>query len=172
MKYVFLIKTRNNNYYIFNKKKKIYFPINKEEYDLITKITENNKPILNKIENNRINSLINYGFFNKNKDEIKFYNITSKDIINNLSNINQLTFEVTNNCNLNCVYCLYGDTYNSYGSNKIKYLEFKDAKYIIDYLISFINSNKNTSNGSKLFVSFYGGEPSDCLKTPHISSNC
>lgn len=52
--------------------------------------------------------LYNNGFFNplNNKNNLKG-KIHTNDIHKNFSNVRQLTFEVTENCNLECVYCGY-----------------------------------------------------------------
>ena len=40
--------------------------------------------------------------------------LTALDVKRQLANLKQLTFEVTNICNLNCRYCGYGDFYSTY----------------------------------------------------------
>lgn len=55
------------------------------------------------------------------KDNLEFkYKIKEEDVIISLANTRQITFEVTDVCNLNCVYCAYGKFYNNYDirSNK------------------------------------------------------
>jgi len=93
----------------------------------------------------RLGEVINY-----NSDKIKFY----------LANTEQICFEVTDDCNLKCKYCGYGELYNGYDERRGKKISIKAAKKIIDYLITlkkeylgYIKTNK------KILISFYGGEP-------------
>lgn len=39
--------------------------------------------------------------------------ISPNQILNNLANLPQLVFEVTDSCNLKCKYCAYGEFYGS-----------------------------------------------------------
>ena len=45
---------------------------------------------------------------NKNKEFNYIYKLTEEQIFSKLVNLEQLTFEVTDACNLNCKYCGYG----------------------------------------------------------------
>lgn len=48
----------------------------------------------------------------------KFADLTVGMIERNLVNLPQLTFEVTDACNLNCKYCGYGDFYEGYDTRR------------------------------------------------------
>lgn len=48
--------------------------------------------------------------------------ITVDDIKYQLANLRQLTFEVTDVCNLCCKYCAYGEFYNDYDKREIAQL--------------------------------------------------
>lgn len=89
-------------------------------------------------------------------------------IENALSNLKQLTFEVTDACNLKCKYCGYGELYDNYDKRTNKYLSIDKAKKLIDFLCSYWNKPENTSATEPLFISFYGGEP--LLNMPFIKS--
>ena len=41
------------------------------------------------------------------------YELQENDILHQLVNLEQLTFEVTDSCNLKCKYCGYGELYNT-----------------------------------------------------------
>jgi uncharacterized protein len=83
-----------------------------------------------------------------------------------LSNLSQLTFEVTDACNLRCKYCGYGEFYEDYDLRENKYLPVTKAKQIIDYLVQFWQSQQNRSARRHVYISFYGGEP--LLNMPFI----
>jgi uncharacterized protein len=61
--------------------------------------------------------------------------INGKIIKNNLINLKNIVFEVTEKCNLNCKYCGLSDQlYQKYDVRKNRDLPFKKAQMIIDYL--------------------------------------
>ena len=88
-----------------------------------------------------------------------FEKYTSESILKSLSNINNLVFEITRNCNLSCVYCINGSLYSSQIPTKEKSLTFNDLKATIDYLSPLWNSNYNKSPFHAVSIGFYGGEP-------------
>ncbi|MDD4404153.1 MAG: radical SAM peptide maturase [Parabacteroides sp.] len=96
-------------------------------------------------------------------DEKYFHNHTVVmnpfDIKKQLANINQIVFEVTDDCNLNCYYCGYGQLYDFYDKRDKVNLEKEKAFDLIDYLSDLWNSSLNTSHGKAIYISFYGGEP-------------
>lgn len=88
-----------------------------------------------------------------------FYQLTGEDIKFELSNLNQLTFEVTDSCNLKCKYCGYGELYNDYDKREDQDLDQESAIRLIDYLAKLWKSKRNNSYGEYIYISFYGGEP-------------
>lgn len=90
---------------------------------------------------------------------MNFREITPQEIQSSLINIRQITFEVTDACNLQCKYCGYGDLYFGYDKRESNYMTFTQAKSIIDYLANLWNSNKAASYKARTYFSFYGGEP-------------
>ena len=85
--------------------------------------------------------------------------ITSEDIERSLSNSPQLTFEITDACNLKCEYCGYGKSYSDYDERKSTRLSPQRAKALLDYLSSLWKSELNVSYNQNVYISFYGGEP-------------
>lgn len=75
------------------------------------------------------------------------------------SSIRVITFEVTQKCNLDCEYCVYGDMYLHEGNNHKKELTYEKAKAIIDFFYNQLSSSNNISNNKKVTIGFYGGEP-------------
>lgn len=82
-----------------------------------------------------------------------------QDVKYSLANTPQLTFEVTDACNLNCMYCGYGDMYDDHDRRENKKLSIKKAYRLLDYLNELWNSPMNVSHARNIYVSFYGGEP-------------
>lgn len=85
--------------------------------------------------------------------------LSSSDIKRQLANLKQLTFEVTNTCNLNCKYCGYGDFYTTYDKRNNENLNFTIAQHIIDYLWEIWKDNPAYSQKREFVFGFYGGEP-------------
>lgn len=72
-----------------------------------------------------------------------------------IKNLPQIIFEVSENCNLRCKYCVYNGYYIHQRSLSPKQLSFETARKGIDYVYSFINGRKK----KEFNLSFYGGEP-------------
>ncbi|MEA3295822.1 MAG: radical SAM protein [Patescibacteria group bacterium] len=69
--------------------------------------------------------------------------------------MNQLSLEITQNCNLRCKYCVYGEDYFYYRSRSNKEMEYEVTKKGIEYVFNIINER----NKKEFSLSFYGGEP-------------
>lgn len=166
--------TSSNNYRIFNDSIIFLDPLTKL---ILNKITEG-------IEINQIRSLTAISFPNNLMyddsyidycfrkatylkyftektltQEERFIFINAEEIKSKLANLNQITFEITDSCNLKCKYCGYGDFYEDYDERKNAKLNIDSAKKLLSYLINLWNSNLNDSHGQNIFISFYGGEP-------------
>ena len=89
----------------------------------------------------------------------KIGKIDERLIKNNLINLKQIVFEVTEKCNLNCKYCGLSDLYQQPGLRKNQDLSFKNAQLMIDYLVELWKDNHIPDVVNQVFVSFYGGEP-------------
>ena len=85
--------------------------------------------------------------------------ISKNEIKYNLLNIKQITFEVTDACNLECKYCSYGDLYYGYEKRETKYMTFEQIKTLLDYMVNIWSSSNTDSARQKTYISFYGGEP-------------
>ena len=85
--------------------------------------------------------------------------LTADQIKSTLANLKQLTFEITDACNLKCKYCGYGEFYNDYDKREDKNLPFEKAVAIIDYLAELWGSEFNMSANKSVYIGFYGGEP-------------
>lgn len=93
------------------------------------------------------------------QSEILAGTIRPEEIKRQLANTQQVTFEVTDNCNLDCRYCGYGEFYNDYDRRENKQLDISAALQLLKYLSESWNSPLNHSLDRSIFISFYGGEP-------------
>ena len=92
--------------------------------------------------------------------------LTADKVKEVLTNTLQITFEVTDACNLKCEYCAYGKLYIDYDRRENKMLSIKSAKRFIDYMEHLWKKSKSCLMNNRVFVSFYGGEP--LLNVPFI----
>lgn len=91
--------------------------------------------------------------------QYSFYSLTPDDVLNDLINLRQIIFEVTDGCNLKCKYCGYGDIYEGYDNREFKFLSFNQVKILLDYLHNIWQNNNQRGQNQLTAISFYGGEP-------------
>jgi len=60
--------------------------------------------------------------------------LSANSVENTLANTKQITFELTERCNLQCRYCAYGDIYGDYLPRHNNDLSWEYARTLIDYL--------------------------------------
>jgi len=80
--------------------------------------------------------------------------ITPNRIEENLSSLQQIIFETTEECNLSCTYCTYSKFYINTSREK-QNMDPADAILMLDLILAKRDLVKNP----QLTVSFYGGEP-------------
>lgn len=175
MKPFFILQTFNNNYYIFNFRKKIFLychPIlvqiflfwkeNKHEFNvknIAHKLSKYNRKTITYYYN-KFRFLFEAGFFEENEVIMEVDNIIIPEMIKKkLANAKQITFEVTESCNLNCKYCGYGDLYWNHDERTYSELDENVALKFLQYLKSLWDSPLNISHQKPITISFYGGEP-------------
>ena len=85
--------------------------------------------------------------------------LTAFNIKEYLANTPQITFEVTEACNLACVYCGYGSLYNDKDPRSNRKLCAIDAISFLMYMKTLWNEGYRGTESNVLHISFYGGEP-------------
>lgn len=85
--------------------------------------------------------------------------LTAGKIKECLCNTPQITFEITEKCNLNCLYCGYGKLYSDKDPRKNRDLPVRWAMDFLNYMAGLWKTEYNTSARNNVHVSFYGGEP-------------
>lgn len=95
-----------------------------------------------------------HGFFTKSKPT-EFAVLEESIVEDNIKNIKQVVFEVTDSCNLSCTYCAFGELYDGYDERISKKIDIHKAIH----LLKFIFDHKPKKKNDKLAISFYGGEP-------------
>jgi len=157
MENIHLIRTSNGNCYLYNFDLSRLFLIHPL---LFLELSENDHSdngsnyYKNKIEYLRRHKQLNFDAITP-----EFANVSEDSILKSIIDTNQITFEVTDRCNLDCVYCGYGDLYDNYDKRKGADLNIGKAKKIIDTFAYWWSSNKNLSTHKIINIGFYGGEP-------------
>ncbi len=106
------------------------------------------------------NILLNNGFFNEKQTKNNVSGrYTHEDIRYNLTNTKQITFELTEKCNLKCTYCAYLELYADYDPRDGKELDIDYAKNLIEYIFDLKKRNNLLNKQEKIILTFYGGEP-------------
>ena len=82
--------------------------------------------------------------------------VTERDIINNLRNLADITIAVTERCNLNCSYCVYGGLYETDPLRNNRDLNEEAIRKLFNFLSDYW---QDRVKGSIISIAFYGGEP-------------
>jgi len=167
MKSFFLIATQSGYKYLYSYQKKDLLVISDILFKIIETINNSGlisskKPLpleifakLNCTEKIFSYNLKKFLFLSKNGyfDTIdmksRFLEMTESQVQNRKKNT--IVFEMTEDCNLSCNYCIYGKLYSHYSQRTDSQLSFDKIKLILD---NYIDRNKILGE-----LSFYGGEP-------------
>jgi len=151
--------------YVFDVNTNAIIKIEPDVYNYLNKIEkyQNLDQALDELKlelsSQEISKVINYfkeaerrGFFSTNRSKKILHPIDSlyADMIT--SNMQQLTLQVTQNCNLRCDYCAYSGKYNDRSHDNINMSE-ETAKKAIDFFMA------RTQDSPRITLGFYGGEP-------------
>lgn len=85
--------------------------------------------------------------------------LTAENIKTYLANTPQITFEITECCNLSCLYCGYGKLYNNKGKRHNRMMPIENAIAFLDYIKKLWDVGYDNRGEGTLVISFYGGEP-------------
>lgn len=109
---------------------------------------------------NKYHFLKNQGYFQPVDSSMKISKrLSADDIRFTLQTLDNICFEVTDRCNLDCYYCAYGKFYSNKEKRKTKDLDINLAKRFLQYLMKMKNTLHRRKVRSDLTIGFYGGEP-------------
>lgn len=94
------------------------------------------------------------GFFDTPKSA-QLESVSELMIKEGISSVQQLVFEVTDSCNLNCTYCAYGDLYDVLDARNANNIDPNKAIKLLNYILDI----KKRYRKDKLDIGFFGGEP-------------
>lgn len=155
----------NNLYYIFDSLNRWNYPCSKEIYNLFQE--KSYQQIQSMYLSGNCNSeLMKFMKFLSTSNQVDSYHLyfypTAKrqDVILSLAKVPHIILELTQECNLACIYCCYGKLYK-----KGKRTSKQRVKNIIGYLQTLLTLRKENQVNTPFRLSFYGGEPLLCMPT-------
>ena len=141
--------SENGNLYLYDDRHRLSILVHPELEKAYKKSTDADPYYLKKYA-----YLEEHGFFAK-PQLANFRTLEESMVRDNIINTQQVVFEVTDACNLNCRYCGFGEFYEGYDERTGKKI---NTHYAVN-LLKYIFDHKHRNKKSKLFISFYGGEP-------------
>lgn len=144
-----------NAYYVFDVNKDNIIKVSEKTYSYLQALLKDNNTLcVDEGVLSEVNNLKNNGYLS-NKRITVIKHPCYDDIETYLErNINMITLQLTQNCNLRCSYCVYSDFYNNQQrSHSAKRMLFETAKRAIDF---YANHSIDCNRAS---IGFYGGEP-------------
>ena len=81
--------------------------------------------------------------------------LSENDFKERVANVQQISLETTQNCDLNCRYCVYGGAYKYQRPPAHNIMSWETARQTIDFFHHLCSHREN----KRLAFSFYGGEP-------------
>ncbi|MDY0078314.1 MAG: radical SAM peptide maturase [Bacteroidales bacterium] len=152
-------------FFLFDKDNKFLNPLNDKDIDEINKVLIKGNISFSpkKIRKIHTQYLFVKKKLSKTKDAKNNYHYTKLAdpslVTNNFNSAQQIIFEVTDKCNLNCTYCSYGSLYTNYDERYKKDMDFETIKVVLDYYTPFWGKRAKGKYKEKINISFYGGEP-------------
>ncbi|GAA4653024.1 Cys-rich peptide radical SAM maturase CcpM [Anaerocolumna aminovalerica] len=135
-------------FYLFDAMTNSIVSINKDNYKALKGYIDGDRGTENMAV---LESFQNMGYCRESSiEEIVHYSID--DYASHINNLQMLTLQVTQNCNLRCSYCVYSGNYKNRTHSNLR-MSFDVAKKAIDYLF------EHSINLEKVSIGFYGGEP-------------
>ena len=141
--------TESGNLYVYDDQYSLSLLIHPEFRKVHEKLTDTDQYYLKKYE-----YLRGHGFFSKSKCA-NFVTVSESMVKNSIIQTKQISFEVTDSCNLNCTYCNFGGLYEGFDARNHRNINTNNAIILLKYIFD----HKFNSKNNKLFISFYGGEP-------------
>jgi len=145
----FIHKSDKSNVYLFDDQHRLSMLVHPEFEKIYEKSIDVDSYYLKKYV-----YLSDNGFFTEPK-LVDFRILHESMVRENIINTKQVVFEVTESCNLKCTYCALGDLYECCDERTGKNINTHYAINLLKYIFDLKPKDKN----SKLFISFYGGEP-------------
>lgn len=146
----------NHDKYFYDTNTNAILNISTELYEFLKKMLSGDYPDsgdMSEETRDNLQFLLSQGFLQGRNDKVKIeHPETNRLEAIYKSNLNTMTLQVTQNCNLRCKYCIYSGSYvNRTHTNKR--MSIKTALEAIDFL------QKHSFESEEISIGFYGGEP-------------
>lgn len=155
MNTIFSLKTEGGNLYTLNRDLKHIFLTHPQ---LVKTLYEEDDNDVDPYYKGKAIYLKEHGYLDK-LDNQYTGRISPDMVYHSLQNLEQLTFAVTDSCNLKCKYCGYGELYSDYEDRNNKMINPVFAYRMLDYFKDIWDSADSPSLDKHTYISFYGGEP-------------
>jgi uncharacterized protein len=84
--------------------------------------------------------------------------LTNEEIEAHILSINNILFNITENCNFRCKYCIYSGDYEMVRIHNQSKMSFETAQKIIEHLANWVGNEKRRTKTNIINIGFYGGE--------------
>lgn len=174
MKNLHLIVSTAKNYYFYNKSSRYLGLIPAEMYTIISKEIGNQEDSLaypasdpghTSYYARKVAYLKAHGLLDETPWQHQLCKINAEDVKSALAGTLQVTFEVTDGCNLKCTYCGFGEMYQDYDAREGKSIWQEEALALLRELCHLWELPAYAAQ-RKVNIGFYGGEP--LLNMPFI----
>lgn len=138
--------------YVYSSTKNYTKQISEELYEYINGASIDNKVIHNKVVRKEYLDLIDEGYLPEKYNEIEY---AFDDILPDLikRRINKVIFQVTEDCNFRCSYCVYTNNDGSDRLHSMREMKLDTALSAIDFI------KEHSIDSDFINIGFYGGEP-------------
>ncbi len=143
----------SNSKYFYNTKTEKVFRCEPLQYNILNDIL-NGIEIHGKYSDEEIEevkTIVENSKILSNEKELQFYNEYKELIEHSTEMINQVVFELTENCNFRCKYCIYNEQSDYFRNFSAKNMNVETIKKALDYMLPLAKG--------LLIIGFYGGEP-------------
>lgn len=144
----FVFTSENSNMYLYDDQHRLSLLVHPEFEKASKKSTDSDPYYLKKVA-----YLKTHGFFAKSRP-YEFELLEESMVRENIKDVHQIVFEVTDACNLSCTYCSLGKLYEGFEERVGKKINTRFAINLLKYVFDLKPKNKN----NKMYISFYGGE--------------
>ena len=152
-----IIKSQNNNNYLVNNEGG-FFLLHPNMQKILTK-SDHKESSFEQSAVNKLRYWEQYNIISNSNQRRTFSSLQIETIQNAIINTPQIIFEVTDQCNMQCYYCGYGQLYDHYDPRKNQNMKFSLFLSMMKYMYSLWSSKVIHSNRRTVRISFYGGEP-------------
>jgi uncharacterized protein len=156
MQNIEVFETEIANHYAIDGYTNMIIPVNENLAELIKSHEELDRDMIyHNSSMNLKNMMDKWPLFMKN-ERVFDYKTLKRFRLNQFP---QLILNVTENCNLRCLYCIYNGENPGFRDRSKKSMPYEIATQSIDRFIEFINKNYVNTINLNPAISFYGGEP-------------